>query len=165
MKAAEASKGSHIWQNLQKHGLDDNPQTLGWRIQREIEDGIENTPLMGAGIREASKTLRALVPMANFTTGTKAAIAQEYLAYVKTNVLQSPKLNSNSGIEAFSHMPAALLHDPDQIADIAWETRAAAVAATAAAGISEGNSSPPHSEKELRRRKCKSHYGGAAKQF
>ena len=128
MQAVEGSRGSAIWQNLKKNGLEDNTQTLAWRIQKQFEEGMDDGTLSGSGIRSASTTMRALIPMANFTDGKKADIANGYISHVQTFGLQKPK--SNSGIEAFTTMPAALLHNPDEIADTAWESREAARAAS-----------------------------------
>ena len=147
---------------MQKSGLGDNHSTLGYRLMREIQDGIKNGTLLGRRIRETSLALRKLIQMANCTTGDRVALAKEYLAHVQTNGLQSREVISNSGIEVFTNTLAVFLHDPSEIEDMAWEVRDNYTT------NSEGRSSQlfkTWKEQELHERKCRSHYGGAPNQY
>ena len=108
-------------------------------------------------MRQISRKLRDLYPMANFTTGEAAALANEYAAWVKTYGIKEPPTKSE--LELFTTAPAAFLHNPDEIREQAEEYRHAIKIAIGIAR--EGHASPTYTEDELRANMSASHYGGA----
>ena len=93
-------------------------------------------------MRQLSRKLRDLCPMANFTTGETAALASEYAAWVRTYGIKEPPTKSE--YDLFTTVPGAFLHNADEIREEADEHRHAIKIANGIA--SEGNASPTYTE-------------------
>ena len=118
----------------------DNLQTLIWRIQKQIEKGSKDGTVSGEGMRKLSTTLRKLVPLANFTKGEASELAEEFIAWVETYGIKTPP--TKSALEAFSTVPAAFMHNADEVRGASWESRQAMRVASDKS-VREGHSSLP----------------------
>ena len=90
--------------------------------------------------------------MANFTGGEASELADEFIGHVETNGSKVP--TTSKSLEAFSTVPTAFMHNPDEIREASWESREAMRIASHRENVREGHSSLPYIEQQLRERRC-----------